>query len=147
MDNRIRVTTALERLFSAFPTSARADELLTAKTYIEALEGYGIEAIERSVEQFIRGLVPWHDGRFAPSTAELARNVKDWDDAIRKRDEPPAQLASGILRVDFGHGPIDMTKLTNEQQTEVLRTGKAPADVQGIGFTARLKRIGEGGQA
>jgi hypothetical protein len=132
----------LERLFSAFPTAARADELLAAKTYLTALDGYSLEAIERSVNQFIRGDVPTHDGRFAPSTAELARNVRQWDEAIKLRDTPPPQLASGILSVDFGRGRIDMTKLTAAEQDEVLRTGKAP-DVALGPVAARLQRMAE----
>jgi hypothetical protein len=142
MDDRTRVPKLLERLFSAFPTAARADEMLSARTYLEALDGFSVEAIDRSVNQFVRGAVPTHDGRFAPSAAELARNVKQWDDAIKVRDEAknPPQLASGILSVDFGHGPIDMTKLSIEQQDEVLRTGRAPALTIGS-ISARLKRL------
>lgn len=132
----------LERLFSAFPTAARADEMLAAKTYLGALDGYSIEAIERSVNQFIRGDVATHDGRFAPSAAELSRNVRQWDDAIKVRDEPRQPLASGILSVDFGKGRIDMTKLTLAEQEEVLRTKEAPRVSLGPG-ELRLKRLGE----
>jgi hypothetical protein len=135
-------------LFSAFPSSPRDDELLSLKTYLEALSGYSVEAIERSVEQFIRGLVATHDGRFAPSAAELARNVKQWDDVLReiaeRRNTPP--LASGIMNVDFGHGPIDMTRLTRDEQDEVLRTGKAPVIAIGD-IRARLRRLGDKGAA
>jgi hypothetical protein len=116
--------------------------MLSAQTYLAALDGFGIEAIERSVDQFIRGAVPTHDGRFAPSAAELSRNVKQWDDAIRMRDESRSapQLASGLLKVDFGHGPIDMTRLTLAEQDEVLRTGRAPQITIGT-INARLKRL------
>lgn len=132
----------LERLFSAFPTAARADEMLAAKTYLEAIDGCSLEAIERSVNQFIRGDVPTHDGRFAPSTAELSRNVRQWDDAIKVRDTPPPELASGILSVDFGNGRIDMTKLTLAEQEEVLRTKRAPQVTLGPSGV-RLQRLGE----
>lgn len=115
-------------LFSAFPSAQRSDELLAAQTYLAVLHGFRVEAVERSVKQFISGNVPNHDGRFAPSAAELSRNVKAWDDALATREArlaaPP--LASGILSVDFGSGPIDMTKLTLEEQDQVLRTGKPP---------------------
>ena len=132
----------LERLFSAFPTAARADELLAARTYLSVLDGCCLEAIERSVNQFIRGDVATHDGRFAPSAAELARNVRQWDDAIRLRDEPRPQLASGILSVDFGRGRIDMTKLTLAEQNEVLRTGKELQATIGP-VSARLQSMAE----
>jgi hypothetical protein len=142
MDDRTRVPKLLGRLFSAFPTASRADEVLSARTYLEALDGFGVEAIERSVDQFIRGAVPTHDGRFAPSAAELSRNVKAWDDAIKVRDEAMTapQLASGILSVDFGHGPIDMTRLSIAEQDEVLRTGRAPQIAIGP-IKAKLQRI------
>jgi hypothetical protein len=141
-ETKIEVSKLLDRLFSAFPTAARADEVLAARTYLEALDGYSIEAIGRSVGQFIGGRVESHDGRFAPSAAELARNVRQWDEAIKVRDQPPPQLASGILSVDFGRGRIDMTKLSIDQQNEVLRTGKAPGAVLGPA-TVRLQRMGE----
>lgn len=139
----MKVVGLLERLFSAFPTTGRADAALSAKTYVEALHGYSVEAIERSVEQFIRGNVESHDGRFTPSAAELARNVRQWDEAIRQveanRTAPP--LASGITSVDFGYGRIDMTKLTIEEQNYVLRTGRAPDLTLGPA-TVKLQRMG-----
>lgn len=138
------VSKLLERLFSAFPTAARANEVLSAKTYISSLEGFSVEAIKRSVDQFVTGRVETHDGRFAPSTAELSRNVRQWDDAIKSLEEarnaPP--LASGILSVDFGQGRIDMTKLNAEQQEEVMRTKRAPQVTIGPA-AVRLKRMGE----
>lgn len=136
----------LRVLFSAFPIAARSDEALGVKTYLDALEGYSLEAVERSVRQFITGKVQTHDGRFAPSTAELARNVAQWQDAIRIVEEArnPQPLASGILSVDFGRGPIDMTRLTFAEQEEVLRTGWAPGKSIADGrIHARLQRMGE----
>lgn len=132
----------LERLFSAFPTAARADEMLAAKTYLGVLDGYSLEAIASSVDQFVRGAVETHDGRFAPSAAELSRNVRKWDEAFKLRDAPRRKLASGIMSVDFGGGRIDMTKLSLEQQNEVLRTGKPPQITVGP-TTVKLQRMGE----
>jgi len=139
------MTKHLRVLFSAFPTASRSDELLAAQTYLGVLEDYSAEAVERSVKQFVTGKVSTHDGRFVPSAAELARNVREWDDVLRyieaKRLAPP--LASGILSVDFGHGMIDMTKLSLDEQDMVLRTGRAPDDLAIGHLTARLQRMGE----
>lgn len=136
------MTKHLKVLFSAFPTAQRSDELLAAQTYLAVLEDYSVDALARSVKQFITGLVPTHDGRFAPSAAELARNVRQWDEAIRtleaQRLAPP--LASGIMSIDFGNGKIDMTRLTLEQQDEVLRTGRAPGVTIGPAV-AKLQRM------
>lgn len=138
------ITKHLKVLFSAFPTAQRTDDHLAAQTYLTVLDGFTIEAIQRSVNQFISGNVASHDGRFAPSAAELARNVKQWDDVIRTREArlaaPP--LASGILSVDFGHGLIDMTKLTLDEQDYVLRTGRAP-NVQIGPATVKIQRMSE----
>jgi hypothetical protein len=146
-DDKTKVPQLLSRLFSAFPTAARADDMLSARTYLEALEGYSVEAIERSVEQFIRGKVQSHDGRFAPSAAELARNVGQWQDAIRvvEAARNPPLMASGILKVDFGDGVIDMTRLSLEEQNEVLRTGKAPALTM-AGLNLRFQRVTDKGR-
>jgi len=140
----IEVTAQLGRLFSAFPSAARADEMLAAKTYLSVLEGFPIEAIERSVTQFVTGRVEGHDGRFAPSAAELSRNVRQWADAIKvvEAARNPQQLASGILSVDFGQGRIDMTKLSAAEQEEVMRTKRAPQVTLGPA-TVRLQRMGE----
>lgn len=137
-------TKLLKELFSAFPTATRTDELQVAQTYLAVLDGFSVEAIQRSVGQFIRGNVATHDGRFAPSAAELSRNVRQWDEAIRQveanRTAPP--LASGITSVDFGYGRIDMTRLTLEEQNYVLRTGRAPDPTLGPA-TVKLQRMGE----
>lgn len=118
--------------------------MLSAKTYVMALDGYTVEAIARSVDQFVSGRVDTHDGRFAPSVAELARNVRQWDDAIKAVEAARSQkpLASGLLSVDFGNGRIDMTKLTLAEQEEVLRTKQAPLVSLGPSGL-RLQRIGE----
>ena len=137
-----QITDQLRVLFSAFPPAQRSDEAMVARTYLTVLDGFRAEAIERSVQQFIRGLVPTHDGRFAP---ELARNVKQWDEAISVREDAskPLELASGIMTVDFGHGPIDMTRLSLAEQDAVLRTGRAPDMRLGSGIKARLQRVGD----
>lgn len=138
------MTKHLKVLFSAFPTAQRSDEMLAARTYLDVLDGSSVEAVERSVRQFVTGNVSTHDGRFAPSAAELSRNVRQWDDAIRQVEErrtAPA-LASGIMSVDFGHGLIDMTKLTVEQQDTVLRTGKPPQVTLGPA-TVKIQRMSD----
>lgn len=138
------MTKHLKVLFSAFPTASRSDEMLAAQTYLGVLDGLSVDALERSVKQFVTGNVPTHDGRFAPSAAELSRNVKQWHEALTRIEEirlaPP--LASGILTVDFGHGPIDMTKLTVAEQDTVLRTGRAPQVTIGPA-TVKLQRMSE----
>ena len=89
-------------------------------------------------------LHPVASGRFAPSAAELARNVRQWDEAIKSLEEArnPPRLASGILSVDFGQGRIDMTKLNAAEQEEVMRTKRAPQVTLGPA-TVRLQRMGE----
>jgi hypothetical protein len=143
-DTAAAMTRHLRVLFSAFPNAQRSDEVLAAQTYLSVLDGHSVEAVERSVKQFVTGKVATHDGRFAPSAAELARNVEQWDAAIKVREDrlaaPP--LASGILSVDFGHGPIDMTKLTLAEQDQVLRTGRAPQVTIGPA-TVKIQRMSE----
>lgn len=138
------MTKHLRVLFSAFPIVSRNDEMTALQTYFSVLEDYSLEAIGRSVRQFITGNVSSHDGRFAPSAAELARNARQWDEALKQVEAaklaPP--LASGILSVDFGNGKIDMTKLTLEQQDTVLRTGKAPHATLGP-TTVKLQRMSD----
>lgn len=118
--------------------------MLSAKTYISVLDGFSLEAIQRSVNQFVTGRVESHDGRFAPSAPELARNVRQWDDAIKvvEAARSPPQLASGILSVDFGRGRIDMTKLSAAEQEEVMRTKQAPQVTAGPAVV-KLQRMNE----
>lgn len=129
-------------LFAAFPASSRADDLLAVKTYLTVLEPFSTEAVRRSVQQFITGKVPTHDGRFVPSAAELARNVDQWHTVLCQIEEnrKALPLASGIMQVDFGHGPIDMSKLSLAEQDEVLRTGRAPQITIGP-VAARLQAL------
>lgn len=131
-------------LFSAFPTAQRSDEHLAAQTYLAVLEPYRLEAVARSVQQFITGKVPNHNRAFAPSAAELAANVAKWDTVLgqieARKLAPP--LASGLISVDFGSGPIDMTKFTLEEQDAILRAGRPPQVTLGP-TTMKLQRMSE----
>lgn len=82
MDKADRILELLETLFSAFPTTTNTNPTMTARTYLQVLEPHSLDAIERSVNQFLRGAVDGHEGTYAPSAAVLARNVRSWDEAI-----------------------------------------------------------------
>lgn len=47
-----------------------------AKAYLLAIDGCTLAALQAAVRRFIRGEVDDHNGKFAPTTAELARIVR-----------------------------------------------------------------------
>lgn len=76
----------LRALLKGFPMAERDDMRGLIGTYLIAIEGYSLAAIERSVKRFIRGEVDGHDPRFAPTPAQFSRDVKSRQDVIT----PPA---------------------------------------------------------
>ena len=73
----------LKALFAQFPVSdGNAEGKYLG--YFMALEGEPKWAVERAARKFIRGEVAEHDGRFLPSSAELARIVRGYSDHARR---------------------------------------------------------------
>lgn len=78
----------LEKLFTAFP-SDRGSGTAFAATYLIALEGYSLEAIQTAVKKIIRGEADDLDRRFLPSPAQVGNIVARWEKALA----PPAPKA------------------------------------------------------
>ena len=74
---------ALAALFDQFPAPDGNSEGKYLG-YFMALEGEPKWAVERAARKFIRGEVAEHDGRFLPSSAELARIVRSYSDHARR---------------------------------------------------------------
>ncbi|MCO5092648.1 hypothetical protein [Bosea sp. (in: a-proteobacteria)] len=60
-----------------------------AATYLMAVEGYSLPAIQKAVTRLIRGEFDWFGGRFLPTTAELSRACRYCEDLIA----PPKRMA------------------------------------------------------
>lgn len=94
----------LKALFFAFPVE-RFDGTSAAATYLIAVEGYSLRAIEQAVRRLIRGEFEWFSGRFLPTTAEVSRACRYCEDLIAPprrcalpapsdiRDDSPAAVA------------------------------------------------------
>lgn len=89
--SQAEATSALKALFTAFPAE-RGNGLGGAATYLMAVEGYSLAAIQKAVTRLIRGEFDWFNGRFLPTTAELSRACRYCEDLIAppKRLELPA---------------------------------------------------------
>jgi len=77
---------ALLALFEAFPAD-RGEGSLAVGTYLIAIEGYSLRAIEGAVKRIIRGEVDDIDRRFLPSPAQLGNTVA----YLEKLYSPPAR--------------------------------------------------------
>lgn len=64
-----------------------------ARAYLLAIEGCTLPALQSAIRLFIRGEVEDHSGKFAPTTAELARAVRYEDYRI----DTAAQYAARML--------------------------------------------------
>jgi hypothetical protein len=67
-------TSALRALFEAFPTERGGNG--SAATYLMAVEGYSLRAIQAAVKRLIRGEAAGHDGRFLPTPAQVSTAVR-----------------------------------------------------------------------
>lgn len=130
------------KLMRGFPSSQSQITEGNISAYLDATSGCSMDALERSVQQFLSGKVEGHNNSFMPTAAELATNARQWDYALgmvsadRQLErvvsypigaKPPDGLVpGGILTADFGEGPIDMTKLTYAEQEEAFRTKGVP---------------------
>jgi hypothetical protein len=75
--------------------------------YVIALEGQSAWALERAVRLFLKGEVAEHNGRFLPTSAELARVVRAEADFVRgmqlgktkksERDPPSPEARARIV--------------------------------------------------
>ncbi len=86
--SQAEATSALKALFVAFPAE-RGNGMGGAATYLMAVEGYSLPAIQKAVTRLIRGEFEWFGGRFLPTTAELSRACRYCEDLIA----PPKRLA------------------------------------------------------
>lgn len=98
--SQAEAATALKALFTAFPAE-RGNGMGGAATYLMAVEGYSLPAIQKAVARLIRGEFDWFGGRFLPTTAELSRACRYCEDLISppKRLELPAP-GSEVLTED-----------------------------------------------
>lgn len=95
---------ALRLLFTAFPVE-RSDGSSAAATYLIAVEGYSLPAIEKAVVRLVRGEFNWFKGQFPPTTAQVSRACRYCEDLLAPprqrllpapsdiRDESPAAVA------------------------------------------------------
>lgn len=86
--SQVEATAALKALFTAFPAE-RGNGIGGAATYLMAVDGYSLPAIQKAVSRLIRGEFDWFGGRFLPTTAELSRACRYCEDLIA----PPQRLA------------------------------------------------------
>ncbi len=84
----------LSMLFQAFPSSGDKASPTMAKAYLLAIDGCTLPALTEAIRRFIRGEVDDHSGKFAPTTAELARIVRYEDFRITAEQEHAQRLLS-----------------------------------------------------
>jgi len=96
--------------------------------YVDATSTVSLDALRRSVEQFVTGRVERANRSFVPSGEELAHNARQWQIAIDTISGTPAPpMHNGLVEMDFGQGRIDMRGLTaQEQDTIIANKGCAP---------------------
>jgi hypothetical protein len=128
-------------LFDSFP-AANSVGIETVTAIAEATEGYCLEAVEKAAARFIAGEVERDNHRMPPSAAEIIPVVRMLHAAIEVRDAdpdddpsprlvtypigakpPPGTVPLGPIKVDFGHGSIDMSRMSPAEKDRVLRDG------------------------
>ena len=126
------------RLIDGWHSAKLTDSQIDA--YLDELEGYSVEAVERSVSQFISGKVS-RNNSYLPVVAELSANAAAWHEAIATVTAalpslsayaigdalPDGMVPLGPMKVDFGHGlPIDMRNMSHAEKEAVLISKGAP---------------------
>ena len=126
---------ALRKLFGQFPEAGgRADEsieqraermALRATGFLTALDGFALDLVEDAVDLVLRGELPGHDGRFAPTPPMLAT-------ACRLAAEKNARRTylNGIKSPRLVAPEI---RKTDEQRQRVRELAKHAAETIGAG--------------
>lgn len=114
-------------LFDGFPSSQTNITEGNLGAYVEATASVSLEALQRSMQQFVSGKVE-RNNAFVPSAPEFAENARAWEGALAKRASQSVELHTGLLNMDWGRGSIDMRGLTEAEQDAVIATKGVTAD-------------------
>lgn len=141
-------------MLSGFPASASGLTEMSPEAYWMAVEGFPLQAIKDACQYFLRPGAR----AFAPSASELAAVVQmmtpsepDPDDATDMRNltgypigelPPPGMVPAGQVSIDYGHGRIDMLRLSHEEQERVFKTHRAPERIAAGTARPKIKRMG-----
>jgi len=147
-------------LLAGYRSSAKSADEATVAVYLSTLEPYRADAVAHAVKRFLAGDVEGHDNSFAPTVPELAKQARLFHDVLNSIDErrankavgnivslpigtplPEGFVSIGPMKVDFGHGPIDMSNMTPAEKERVLTSKQRPGQ-QRLPFSAALKRMG-----
>ncbi len=127
----------LLKFLDGFPSSAR----LTSgqiDAYLEALAEFRYDALTHALRRFREEDVEDYNASYVPTVPQLIKQVKLFDTVLRRIDAdraarpklvvypiggepPPRAVPLGPIKVDFGNGPIDLSKNTPEEIDEVFR--------------------------
>lgn len=77
-------TLLLKRLFAGLEWYSKSAPETVAETYLLALEGIDTDALEKTVDQFIKGKVEGWEGIKVPTTAQLVRQAAKWQVVLHK---------------------------------------------------------------
>lgn len=128
--------------FTSRVTDGNIDALL------DAVEPYRVDAVAHALTRFRTEEVEGYDARFPPTVPQLVKQVRLFDEVLRKIDRdreerpklvtypiggepPPGAVALGPIAVDFGQGPIDMSKMTPAEKDAVFANRGLPPPAQG----------------
>lgn len=122
------------RLFSAFPSSQASVTEYTIDAYVTATAEVSVEALGRSVQQFITGRVDRPNRAFVPSTDELCENARQWQGALDLRNNTGPEMYNGLLECDWGQGRVDMRGLTEAEQDQIIAAKGCGPDGRSLAY-------------
>lgn len=144
----------IRTMLAGFPSSASGITELTPAAYLMALEGYSNQAVADACKYFLRP----SSRTYPPPANELAQiaemmsgGAHDPDDATDMRNltgypigelPPPGMVPAGQVSIDYGHGRIDMRRLSHEEQERVFKTHRAPERIAADPARPNIKRMG-----
>lgn len=136
--NRDAKEASILTLLEGYRSSQVTDEFIEA--CCRAAEPYSVEAVARACQRFADGDVPGHNSAFLFHAAQLAEQCRFFDDMLSRQADageqlvsypigalpPPGTVPLGPLDADFGHGRINMRKLSPADKEFVMTNGRLP---------------------
>lgn len=129
---------ALRKIFGQFPEAggpanesveARAERMaLRATGFLTALDGFAVDLVEDAVDLVLRGELPGHDGRFAPTPPQLASAARIVRDKRLDSEALTRRYTPRLPAPDIAKTPEQRARARAKMEEFVRSVGGAEAE-------------------
>lgn len=155
-DEMNEILSLMETMFDCYPSQNGQSGESAIRGYLMAIDGCSFAAVREVVRRIIRGEQTGFDNKFAPTSGQFGtwcRRADDVNETLAGRGvssglrsypvgelPPPGTEPLGPLRVNFGAGNIDLSRMAHDEKEAILRNKGLPKS-DGKSVSAPVKRM------